>query len=183
MIEQVQIYTSLLQLLDYQLKELLKLHIETREILNNAINASVTLTETLITPEAPYIVTPEITLDICAIIPINQTLEPTLDPVKLNDIDSDDEDDANLEKKQLITMDPLIEKTGCFMRKPKCFSPPTCVAPKCMYEILPNTLEDRQRRYKEELEEVIKKKVEGIHNKKFTLINKHVQKEKKCAIM
>jgi len=88
----------------------------------------------------------------------------------------------SLIKKQMTMnpyMDPRLEPQfnthSCFARKYTCM-PHVCNI---------STREDRERRIRDELEEVVKNKVEGINKKQLKLVDetKSKTKNKKCTIM
>ena len=197
MIEQIQMHVNLLKLLDYQLKEVLKMHTDTYVTLNTFIyihNISNITINNSINPKVKNM-------------QIVHEDEDENKPLLINDIDSESENEIiytqtsteileqnqtsenitdPLIKKQMTMnpymdsrmdprLDPKFNAHSCFARKHTCM-PPICNI---------STREDRERRIRDELEEVVKNKVERIHKKQVKLVDetKNKTKSKKCTIM
>jgi hypothetical protein len=184
--EQLQIYVNLLHLLDYQLKELLKLHVDTYVTLNTHIyvyNLKNTLDLTKINER--YEIEEEI---VVTKYEVDETQENELQHLLFNDVDSETEETEEIENitdpilfvpqenEEIITplvivtpitLNPYIDRNSCFINKPHCV-PPSCIPP--MYKILPNTKDKRDRKNKKPEEEIDKK-------------SKSKSKSDKCIIM
>ena len=167
--EQLQIYVNLLHLLDYQLKELLKLHVDTYVTLNTHIyvyNLKNTLDLTKINER--YEIEEEI---VVTKYEINEIQENELQHLLFNDVDSETEEIKNItypilfvpqENEEIdkplvtpITLNPYMHNSfngdSCFINKPHCV-PSSCIPP--MYKILPNTKDKRDRKNKKPEEKI-----------------------------
>ena len=195
MIEQIQMHVNLLKLLDYQLKELLKMHTDTYVTLNtfiyihniNNINNSIqTELKNIEILEKTKIEAVQILNENNKNI-YNSDDEDENKELLINDVDNESENEIismetqkNIQDSENIT-DSLIEKPfntqSCFARKYTCM-PIICNI---------STREDRERRIREELEEVVTSKVEKFRKKKVKLVDKTKTKTKikykNCTIM
>ena len=153
--DQLQIYVNLLQLLNYQLKELLKIHIETYVSLNTAI----------------YVHTMQ-----------NTKIEESEEEQALlfNDVDSESENETFIKPTTPITLNPYMKSSlnaeSCFVKKPACI-------PK-MYNILPNTKEKRDKKNKKLAEMQMQKQMQmQMQKQKLKLDNEKKPDKTKCNIM
>jgi len=185
--DQVQIYVNLLKLLDYQLKELLKIHMDTYVTLNTAIYVH-NMQNTYKIEEVKKIYetkNPEF-------VNIIQEPDNELQNLLFNDVDSESEnekideiiyeigikepqdneniDDPLITPVKQITLNPYIESSfngaSCFITKPACIP--------SMYKILPSSKKQRDKQNKKDKT----KKKNKEHNE-----NGEKNKAYKCNIM